>query len=656
MLAVALVGAASIARMTSGDAVWRAALVTAAAGEVAAAGASRRFSTSWSIVAATAVVALTAIWITVPGATRDGLPTPTTLRILDRALKAVGGVHVPMTAGTGVVLTCCLVAGAAAVSTRVLPGALGLVPAGVLVAVSTVALPSGGATVLAVLLAASAGAVLVAGSGERVGWQMGAMTTLASALCVVLVGTLTGPAGASGGGRAVVGVPPTALSLVSRLTGLQRRDPALVLFTATTPVPTYWQVASLSVLNGDTWVPDAATAAALAGRPVPVTPPAPPGGRTFKVGVTVANLSSRLLPVPPSTTAVSTGTLTSIGVVSAAPSPPGRRYSATAALPTVDTGGGTGPSAPTTAGDPETQLPAMPVVVTALARSVTASAATSLEKAEALTNWFRSRLFHYSLRPTRTTLVSFLTSSRTGSCEQFAGAFAVLARSIGLPTRVAVGFTTGVRDRAGRTVVRGIDAHAWPEVLLDGTWISFEPTPELPSGEISPPGVIGLTAVGSPNPVAPTTVPHSLPRTSVPLPIPPGATRPAGRAPGPWPWVAASASLVALLVMAALVRRRRRRRLTPDDEMALAWGRVDRALERRQLTRPPWRTPVAHTRLLRSGASVHEMETVLADLEWLATAVEQSAYGATPADAEVARRAGMTSRRVARALSTTSAV
>ncbi len=666
VLAVALIGAASIARLTTGKATWRAVLVTAVVGAVVTAGAGRRVPRSWSIVAGTVAVVLTATWTSVPAATRDGLPTPTTWRTLDHALKAVGSVHVPMTARTGVVLTCALVAGVMAVVTTALPGAIGLVPTVALVAASTVALPSDGAALLAVLLAVAAATALVSRTDRRVGWQVGTVTTLASALCVVLVSTLTGPAVASGGGRAVEGVPPTALSLVSHLTGLQIRDPDLVLFTAVTPVPTYWQVASLSVLRGDTWVPDAATDAALAGRPTSLTPAPTPGGRPFTVTVTVANLASRLLPVPPATTGVSSAALTPVGAVAAGLSQPGQRYRATATEPEVETGA-TAPTATaptttaptntaptTTTGTPdasETQLPAEPPVVTALAHSVTASASTPLEKAEALTNWFRSRLFHYSLRPTRTTLVSFLTTSHTGSCEQFAGAFAVLARAAGLPTRVAIGFTTGVREPAGPTVVRGIDAHAWPEVLVDGTWISFEPTPELPSGELAPPGVIGTTAVGTPNPIS-TTIPHSFPRTSIPLPTPPAATGAPGRGSGAGPWVVGGGVAVVAVVAVLLVLLRRRRRRTPDDELVLAWRRVDRALERRAVARPPWRTPVAHARWLRAGDPDHAWDPVLTDLEWLAAEVEDAAYGGASADAHVADHARAASRRITKALST----
>ena len=79
-------------------------------------------------------------------------------------------------------------------------------------------------------------------------------------------------------------------------------------------------------------------------------------------------------------------------------------------------------------------------------------------------------------------LEEFLFDVRAGYCQQFASAYAAMARSIGLPTRVAVGFTWGDwdsgRGEQGAYVVRGEHAHAWPEVYFAGTgWVRFEPTP-----------------------------------------------------------------------------------------------------------------------------------------------------------------------------------
>ena len=103
-----------------------------------------------------------------------------------------------------------------------------------------------------------------------------------------------------------------------------------------------------------------------------------------------------------------------------------------------------------------------------LAVQITAGASTPYDQALALQNWFRST-FTYDLAVPpghgATAIDSFL-SQRRGYCEQFAGTFAAFARSIGLPARVAVGFTPGDLGDDGRYHVRGRNAHAWPEVYF----------------------------------------------------------------------------------------------------------------------------------------------------------------------------------------------
>jgi transglutaminase-like putative cysteine protease len=70
-------------------------------------------------------------------------------------------------------------------------------------------------------------------------------------------------------------------------------------------------------------------------------------------------------------------------------------------------------------------------------------------------------------------------AERRGYCEQFAGTYAAVARMLGLPSRVAVGFTPGEQRDDGRYYVQGKYAHAWPEIYFDGVgWVPFEPTPE----------------------------------------------------------------------------------------------------------------------------------------------------------------------------------
>jgi len=119
-----------------------------------------------------------------------------------------------------------------------------------------------------------------------------------------------------------------------------------------------------------------------------------------------------------------------------------------------------------------------------LAAEVTLGLTTPYEKALALQNHFRNpSLYSYSLDvpggQSLSAIDSFLESG-IGYCEQFAGTYAAMARSVGLPSRVVVGFTWGIQDPADpdRYVIRGEHAHAWPEVFIAGAgWIAFEPTP-----------------------------------------------------------------------------------------------------------------------------------------------------------------------------------
>ena len=89
-----------------------------------------------------------------------------------------------------------------------------------------------------------------------------------------------------------------------------------------------------------------------------------------------------------------------------------------------------------------------------------------------------------------TTVNAFLTERR-GYCIHYAAAFTLMARSLGIPTRIAIGYasqaaggdagTDADADASAateRTFVSGRDLHAWPEVWIDDVgWVAFEPTP-----------------------------------------------------------------------------------------------------------------------------------------------------------------------------------
>ncbi|MFW2332362.1 transglutaminase-like domain-containing protein [Ilumatobacter sp.] len=127
------------------------------------------------------------------------------------------------------------------------------------------------------------------------------------------------------------------------------------------------------------------------------------------------------------------------------------------------------------------EVPAdLPTVMGELAVDVTIGAATSYDSAVALQNWFRSEFEHRAGAidgHSADDLDEFL-DVREGDAEQFSAAFALMARTLGLPTRVAVGYTPGVLNQEGWYSVTDAQSHSWPEVWFDDIgWIPFEPTP-----------------------------------------------------------------------------------------------------------------------------------------------------------------------------------
>lgn len=98
----------------------------------------------------------------------------------------------------------------------------------------------------------------------------------------------------------------------------------------------------------------------------------------------------------------------------------------------------------------------------------------------AVLDWFRAESFVYTLAPDildRDPVDGFLFNTRRGFCEHFAGAFALLMRAAGIPSRVVTGYQGGEMNPTDEyMIVRQSDAHAWAEALLDGKWERIDPT------------------------------------------------------------------------------------------------------------------------------------------------------------------------------------
>jgi hypothetical protein len=118
------------------------------------------------------------------------------------------------------------------------------------------------------------------------------------------------------------------------------------------------------------------------------------------------------------------------------------------------------------------------------ARAQVVGLAGSYEQALALEQFLRELPYSYQVQPLPgggDAVYQFLFQMRSGYCTYYASAMAVMARSLGIPARVATGYATGVYDpAAGVYVVREADAHAWPELYINGRWLPFEPTPVRP--------------------------------------------------------------------------------------------------------------------------------------------------------------------------------
>lgn len=117
-----------------------------------------------------------------------------------------------------------------------------------------------------------------------------------------------------------------------------------------------------------------------------------------------------------------------------------------------------------------------------LARQLLARAGSPEAFVDEVLAYFRTEAFFYTLQPPllgdADTMDRFLFETRRGFCEHYAYAFAVMARSVGIPARIVGGYLGGEINPVNRTViVHQFDAHAWNEIWLDGQgWVRVDPT------------------------------------------------------------------------------------------------------------------------------------------------------------------------------------
>ena len=152
------------------------------------------------------------------------------------------------------------------------------------------------------------------------------------------------------------------------------------------------------------------------------------------------------------------------------------------------------------------QLPSsLPQRVVDLARKVTLGTPTPYARALALERYLRSLPYDLQVAgpPEGQDVVDyFLFDLQRGYCDYYASAMVVMARAVGIPARLAVGYATGRYDApAGHYVVTAADAHAWPELYFPKYgWIPFEPTAGRPAllRTAEEPGEASLPAPAAP--------------------------------------------------------------------------------------------------------------------------------------------------------------
>ncbi|OLR95455.1 DUF3488 and transglutaminase-like domain-containing protein [Actinokineospora bangkokensis] len=227
-----------------------------------------------------------------------------------------------------------------------------------------------------------------------------------------------------------------------------------------------------------------------------------------------------------------------------------------------------------------TALPGLPVQLAQYARAAVRNARSPYEQAVALEQVVRLNRTPDAQAPAGSSYArveQFLfgppgeVGAGKGTAEQFATSYAVLARAVGLPTRVVVGFHPVPEEADGTRVLRGVDATAWPEVYFDDLgWVPFDPVSGTDSGPSAAAKREVLNRLASTT-AAPSTPAQAGPPIILPPPAPPAAAAPEqpSRA-----WIAFAIGAPVLLLLLLLGLRAARRARWRRSGAAGAWAEV----------------------------------------------------------------------------------
>lgn len=429
-------------------------------------------------------------------------------------------------------------------------------------------------------------------SGDTRPLRSGAALAASVAVLAVVATVVVAPELPRPAPRVGIGTgPATTINANLELGDDLRRPSEVEVLTARTNAPTlpYLRAATLSSFDGRVWEPDRDETTPLTPEALgPVT--AGPDIRIteYQTTVTITQLSSAWLPIPASAVRVDdldgpwAAMPANRTVVSDGADTQSQEYLTTTHVvrPTLEQIEAAGTSAE---GLPEnvTALPAgMPASIAETAQQVTAGAGNDYDRLAALQRWFRGAEFTYSLDApvadgfdgSGVDAIADFLEVRRGYCVHFASAFAVMARTMGMPSRIVVGYLPGSltgRSVDGQSVasVMSSQLHAWPEVFFDGIgWVPFEPTNSLGTPPTYTRSTQPVPQDGgqdvTPDPAPQPTASLAPDGGATPTPTPtsttaaPGAASPVAVS---LPYLGVGLAAVALLLLPALVGAARRR-------------------------------------------------------------------------------------------------
>jgi transglutaminase-like putative cysteine protease len=339
--------------------------------------------------------------------------------------------------------------------------------------------------------------------GRRIG---GAAIGLGVVVPLIIPGLHTGidrhtiGTGTGDNGSSIRTVNPI-VSVASDLTST--RVVPVMTYRTTAATPGYLRLTALDKFDGQRFSASPLAAppnSHVDGKLPGVNPPVPTAGNpTVTTSITVsANLEAHWLPVDSEPATVKIGgdwlyDSLSGTIFSARDDTRNAKYTTTSVAlePTAAQLNATVPPGPALNEDlalPSSLSPA----VSKLTRKITSKADSSYEDALAIQTYLAdgNRFVYDTSVPASTgpdPLANFLFTTKKGFCQQFSTAMAVMARIMGIPSRVAVGFTRGTQRPDGSYLVTTHDAHAWPELYFQGVgWVPFEPTPRGDGQAVAP--------------------------------------------------------------------------------------------------------------------------------------------------------------------------